>query len=90
MLEGEYVITDLTFLDKEQLPEAKDMRGIIYDVYYTTDKGEHIIVEMQNRNQTYFVDRTTFYMAKAISSQGRRGNWDYRLDALKTIEDLRK
>ena len=82
LLEGEHVITDLTFLDKEQLPEAKDMRGIIYDVYCTTDKGEHIIVEMQNRDQTYFVDRTTFYMAKAIASQGRRGNWDYRLDAV--------
>ena len=82
LLEGEHVIEDLTFLDKEQLPEAKDMRGIIYDVYCTTDKGEHIIVEMQNRDQAHFIDRTTFYMAKAIASQGQRGNWDYRLDAV--------
>ena len=82
LLEGEHVITDLTFLNKEQVPEAKDMRGIIYDVYCTTDKGERIIVEMQNRDQTHFIDRTTFYMAKAISSQGQRGNWDYRLDAV--------
>lgn len=82
LLEGEHVITDLTFLDKEQLPEAKDMRGIIYDVYCTTDTGRHIIVEMQNRDQTHFVDRTTFYIAKAIANQGKRGTWDYRLDAV--------
>ena len=82
LLEGEHVITDLKFLDKEQLPEAKDMRGIIYDVYCTTDKGEHIIVEMQNRDQVHFIDRTTFYMAKAIASQGRKGSWNYELDAV--------
>ena len=82
LLEGEHVITDLTFLDKEQLPEVKEMRGIIYDVYCTTDKDEHIIVEMQNRDQAHFIDRTTFYMAKAIASQGQRGSWDYRLDAV--------
>ena len=82
LLEGEHVITDLTFLDKEQLPEVKEMRGIIYDVYCTTDKGERIIVEMQNRDQSHFIDRTTFYMAKAIASQGQKGSWDYELDAV--------
>ena len=82
LLEGEHVITDLTFLDKEQLSETKDMRGIIYDVYCTTDKGERIIVEMQNRDQTHFIDRTTFYIAKAIANQGQKGSWDYELDAV--------
>jgi len=33
LLKGEHTITDLTFKDKEQLPETKDMRGIIYDIY---------------------------------------------------------
>ena len=51
LLKGEHTITDLTFKDKEQLPETKDMRGIIYDIYCTTDQDEHIIVEMQNRYQ---------------------------------------
>jgi len=58
------------------------MRGIIYDVYCQTEKGEHIIVEMQNRDQANFIDRTIFYMSKAISGQGRRGNWDYKLNAV--------
>ena len=48
LLEGERVITDLTFLNNEQLPDYPEGRGIIYDVYCTTDTGEKIIVEMQN------------------------------------------
>lgn len=82
LFDGEHVITDLTFLDKEQLPEVKDMRGIIYDVYCQTESGAHIIVEMQNRDQVNFIDRTIFYMSRAISGQGKRGDWNYRLDAV--------
>ena len=82
LLEGEHEIEDVCFLDKEQLGESKDMRGLIYDVYCRTKAGERIIVEMQNRDQTHFIDRTTFYMAKAITSQGQRGEWDYGLDAV--------
>ena len=82
LLEGEHEIEDVQYLDKEQLPETKDMRGLIYDVYCRTKSGERIIVEMQNRDQAHFIDRTTFYMAKAVTSQGERGEWDYRLDAV--------
>ena len=82
LLDGEHVIEDVLFMDKELLPEAKDMRGLIYDVYCKTESGRRIIVEMQNRDQTHFLDRTTFYMAKAITSQAKRGEWDYELDAV--------
>ena len=44
LLEGERVITDLQFLNNEQLPLYPEGRGIIYDVYCTTDTGEKIIV----------------------------------------------
>ena len=54
LLLGEQHIKDVKFKDKEMLPETKDQRGIIYDVFCETDTGEHIIVEMQNRSQTYF------------------------------------
>lgn len=40
LLEGERVITDLQFLNNEQLPLYPEGRGIIYDVYCTTDTGE--------------------------------------------------
>ena len=52
LLLGERVIKDLTFLNNERLPGDEDMRAIIYDVYCTTDSGEQIIVEMQNRTQS--------------------------------------
>lgn len=86
LLEGEHNIKDLTFKDKEQLPELKDMRGIIYDIYCTTDKGEHIIVEMQNRYQPYFTDRSLFYSARNIVNQGVKGaKWDYMLAPVYTV-----
>ena len=87
LLDGEHHITDLVFKDKEQQPEAADMRGIIYDIYCSTDKGEHIIVEMQNRYQPFFTDRSIFYASRDIVNQGVKGTvgdtqikWDYRLE----------
>lgn len=86
LLDGEIHIADLTFHDKEQPPELREMRGIIYDIYCTTDKGEHVIVEMQNRFQEYFTDRSLFYAARTIVNQGVKGaEWDYQLHPVYTI-----
>lgn len=85
LFQGEHVIKDLTFKDKEQLPEAKDKRGIIYDIYCITDKNEHIIVEMQNRYQEHFIDRSLYYASRAIVSQGIKDEWDYHLNPVYTI-----
>ena len=74
LLEGERHIMDVQFLDKEQLPESKEDRGLIYDVYCMTDTGERIIVEMQNRSQSHFKDRALLYLSKAIVEQSRKGN----------------
>ena len=43
LLVGERSIKDITFLDKELLPEYMGDRGVIYDIYCTTEAGEHII-----------------------------------------------
>ena len=48
LLLGEQHIKDVKFKDKEMLPETKDQRGIIYDVFCETDTGEHIIVEQES------------------------------------------
>lgn len=86
LLDGEHHIADITFKDKEQLPELKDMRGIVYDIYCTTDVGEHIIVEMQNRYQEHFIDRSLFYASRAIVKQGIKGSgWDYKLTPVYTV-----
>jgi predicted transposase/invertase (TIGR01784 family) len=84
IIEPESPIAKLTFLDKEMPPETKYERGIIYDMRCMLDSGEEIIVEMQNRGQDYFKDRICYYMARAISSQGERGDdeWKFQLHAV--------
>ena len=69
LLAGEHYITDLTFLDKEDHSENVSDKGIIYDLYCRTDNGGYIIVEMQNRWHRNFLDRTLYYMCRAISRQ---------------------
>lgn len=83
LLLGERVIKDLTFLNNERLPGDEDMRAIIYDVYCTTDSGEQIIVEMQNRTQSNFKERALYYVARALSEQGQKGRgWQYSVKAV--------
>ena len=69
LLAGEHIIEDLTFLDKENRSDNIDDAGIIYDLYCRTSTGEYIIVEMQNRYHSNFLDRTLFYMCRAIGRQ---------------------
>lgn len=86
LLVDERRITELQFLDKEQLPETKDQRGAIYDIFCKTDTGERIIVEIQNRRQPFFMDRSIFYASRAVVGQGQKGEeWDYKLSAVYTI-----
>ena len=83
LLEGERVITDLTFLNNEQLPEWEDARALIYDIYCTTDTGEKIIVEMQNKSQVHFKERALFYLSHAIARQGQTGEfWNFDVKAV--------
>ncbi|MDR1005226.1 MAG: Rpn family recombination-promoting nuclease/putative transposase, partial [Prevotellaceae bacterium] len=37
LLDGERVITDISFLNTEQLPRIPEERGTVYDVYCQTD-----------------------------------------------------
>ena len=69
LFEGEFHIQNVTFKDKEQLADTKDLRGCIYDVFCETDDGKHFIVEMQNNRAVNFVNRTLCYASKAITSQ---------------------
>ena len=62
MLAGEYHIEVLCFLDKEDHADNAHDKGIIYDLYCRTDSGEYIIVEMQNRWHSHFLDRTLYYV----------------------------
>ena len=73
LLEGELRVKNVTFMDKEQLPPTKDQRGIIYDVYCETDTGKRFILEMQNRWQPNFLDRSICYASRCIVEQVDKG-----------------
>lgn len=80
VFQGERVITNVEFVDKERIGENKDDRALIYDLHCETKDGTKIIVEMQNRYQTYFRDRALFYLSGDIYHQGQKGSeWDYSL-----------
>ena len=60
-----------------------ERRGVIYDIYCTDTNGEQFIVEMQNREQTYFRERALYYVSRTISRQGERGmHWQFDLKAV--------
>jgi predicted transposase/invertase (TIGR01784 family) len=83
LLVNEKSITDITFLDKELLPEYMGDRGVIYDIYCTTESGEQFIVEMQNKQQTNFKERALFYLSHTVARQGERGaHWQFDLKAV--------
>ncbi len=66
LLAGEHHIEDLCFLDKEDHADNISDKGIIYDLYCRTDSNEYIIVEMQNRWHSNFLDRTLYYVCRAL------------------------
>ena len=82
LLDGKERIVDLKFLDKERQRIFKGDRGLIYDIYCDTDDGRKIIVEMQNKSQKYFIERSIYYTSQAVSRQGQKGDWDYNFDAV--------
>ena len=89
LLEGERSIVDVKFLDKELIGLADGDRSLIYDIFCETDDGEYIIVEMQNKYQPYFKNRSIYYLSRSVVEQGERGNeWKYDVKAVYLIAFL--
>ena len=89
LLVGERTIVDVKFLDKEQLGITDEGRSLIYDIYCEIEGGGHIIVEMQNKYQPYFKNRSIYYLSRSISQQGEKGaTWKYDIKAVYLIAFL--
>ena len=89
LFEGEKHIVNLTFLDKEQPALFEEDRSLIYDIYCDTDEGEKIIVEMQNKSQPFFKNRSIYYVSESIARQGERGSaWNYAIDSVYLVAFL--
>ena len=86
LFDGERVIANLSFLDKEQKAMFDGDRSPIYDILCETDSGEKIIVEMQNREHPNFKERMLYYASEAIVRQGEKGtDWNYDIKAVYII-----
>ena len=89
LFEGEKHIVNLTFLDKEQPALFEEDRSLIYDIYCEADDGEKIIVEMQNKSQPFFKNRSIYYISESIARQGERGSaWNYAIDSVYLVAFL--
>lgn len=83
LLEGERIIRNIAFLPTTQLPTTNEDREMIFDIYCTTDTGEHIIIEMQNYRHSNFKERSIYYVSRAIINQGVPGReWRFGIHAV--------
>ncbi len=85
LLHDKGIITDLTFIKSELLGATETDRKAIFDLYCQNEKGEKFIVELQKAKQKYFKDRSVYYSTFAIQEQAKKGDWNYKLNAVYTI-----
>ncbi len=78
-------ITDVQYLNGENLGDSYGDRRSIFDVYCTTADGSRFIVEMQKAEQSYFKDRSIYYATTPIRQQAPKGRWDYHLEHVYTV-----
>jgi len=81
----EATITEVTYLNNEQVPGQKDQRRAAFDLHCTTSTGARIIVEMQASYQRHVVERALYYATFAITEQAPRGDWNFRFDRIYSI-----
>ena len=89
LLAGERRIVDLQYLDKEKIGISDGDRSLIYDILCKTDNDEYIIVEMQNKSQPFFKNRSIYYISRSMVEQGERGSkWEYNIKAVYLVAFL--
>ena len=81
-------IQSVELLDTTSIQPFPDDRMSIFDVYCTLDDGSHVIVEMQNIKQAFYIDRSVLYASNVISRQAQKGPWNYALPPVYVISVL--
>lgn len=86
ILEGdEDTITSVKFENMEMPASLKSKRGVTFDLLCTTNKGDTIMIEMQNSCQKFFKTRANFYVYKLMDNKISKG-----LKWIKMEEDISK
>ena len=80
LLVGERHIADISFMDKEDMPEMANGRVVIFDILCRETNGAYFIIEMQNQYQDFFLDRSLYYLCRSVTRQGIKGkDWEYEI-----------
>ncbi len=69
LLEGEKQIKDISFLDKELLPEFQGDRGTIYDIYCTTGRARSS--SLRCRTASRLISVSVRFIICAVRCRGR-------------------
>lgn len=88
VLDGADRIVDLQYRNSERLGIVTEDRKVVFDLLCENERGEKILVELQQARETWFKDRALFYASNLIQEQGVKGKWDYRLKATYVIAIL--
>ena len=82
LLPAHHQIETLHFKNPENLPDLPVERKAIFDIYCKSVTGEDFIVEMQKAKLNFFKDRALFYTTFPIRDQAKKGDWDFKLNAI--------
>jgi predicted transposase/invertase (TIGR01784 family) len=85
LAEGKNTITEIQYLNSENLGDGYTDRRSVFDVYCKADDGSRFIVEMQKAEQAYFKDRSVYYATTPIRQQAPKGKWNYHLENVYTV-----
>ena len=72
-------IEDIAYLNNENQGLSEADRKSVFDVVCRTVAGDRFIVEVQKKDQRYFMERSLYYSTFPVQEQGLRGDWDFRL-----------
>lgn len=73
------MIEDITYLPTEKYGIEAIEKRVFFDIACKDTKGREFIIEMQRAQQPEFVDRSIYYLSRAISAGMKRGDRRYRL-----------
>ncbi len=70
----EDTITSVKYEPVENTQRSQEERGVVFDLLCSTDKGDSILVEMQNSYQKFFKTRANFYTYNLLRKKIDRGD----------------
>ena len=85
-LEGDARIKEFAF-DLQEIPGVLNNKTTIFDIFGKNEKGEPVLVEVQQIGSEFFMDRLLYYTSRVISNQIRK-SCEYRLPHIYVLSVL--